>query len=325
MSREKLRRWDLAGLAAGAAVGIFDVSVFVWFGARMEIAGRDVATLVFVTFAVSYAAIGFFCGRLAMARTHARRDAETIHVQFQELARAQRALVEQEKLAAIGRLAAGIAHEVRNPLGVIRASASLAKESFAETTDSYRACQFICEETDRLDGLIASLLAFARPTTPAVEPIALDDVLSRALRLAADELERRGIRAERAMSRPMPTIEADPDLLSQAVLGLALNAAQAIERDGRIVVRATASDSEVHVDVCDDGPGVPAELASQIFEPFFTTKATGTGLGLPMATRIVGAHGGRLELVPGAGAGSDGHGACFRITLPVAHPTRAHA
>ncbi len=325
MLERKLRRWDLVGLAAGAAIGVTDVSIFAGFGARMEIAGYDVAALTFAAFALSYAALGLFCGRLVMARTRARADADTIAHHLQELEHAQRALVEQEKLAAIGRLAAGIAHEVRNPLGVIRASASLVRESFAVTTDSHRACQFICDETDRLDGLITSLLAFARPTTPALQPVVVDDVLSHALRLAADELERRGIRAECATQQRIPTITGDSDLLSQAVFGLTLNAAQAIERDGRIVVRASASGSEVHVDVCDDGPGVPQELIGQIFEPFFTTKASGTGLGLPMATRIVRAHGGRLELVPGAGAGTDGRGACFRITLPLAHQRERRA
>jgi signal transduction histidine kinase len=310
-------RWDLMGLVAGAGVGGFDVGLFAAFGARMEMGGTDVAALVLAIFVISYAALGFFCGRLFMARTRARANADTIARQLQDLEKAQRALFEHEKLAAIGRLAAGIAHEVRNPLGVIRASASLIQEDFAAADDSYRACQFICDETDRLDGLIASLLAFARPTTPEVRAVALADVLAHALRLASEELDRREILVECEATAALPVIQGDANLLSQAVLDLTLNAAQALEREGRIVVRASAEAERVRVDVCDDGPGVPADVAGQIFEPFFTTKATGTGLGLPMAARIVEAHGGCLELVPGAGAGGNGRGACFRISLPV--------
>jgi two-component system sensor histidine kinase HydH len=205
---------------------------------------------------------------------------------------------------------------VRNPLGVIRASAKHAQERFDDSDDSYRACQFICDETDRLDGLITSLLAFARPTAPQVGQVVLGDVLVRALRLASDEFARRDIVADCAVEPGLPELRADGDLLAQAVFGLALNAAQALERGGRVVVRASAPNGTVRVDVSDDGPGVPRDLGNQIFEPFFTTKASGTGLGLPMALRIVEAHGGRLELVPQAGAGSGGRGACFRISLP---------
>jgi len=316
------RRWDLIGLALGAAAGVFDVALFLALGADMEVAGRDVAALVLAGFAISYAALGFAFGRLAMARSQAREDNETIGRQLIELERAQREVVEQEKLAAIGRLAAGIAHEVRNPLGVIRASASLAKESFSAGDDSYRACEFICEETDRLDGLIAALLAFARPTTPEVKVVAIDDVLSRAMRLAADELQRRRISSQCVTDAGLPDLQADSDLLSQAVLDLALNAAEALEHDGRIVVRASAEQDSLCLDVCDDGPGVPRELADQIFEPFFTTKAKGTGLGLAMASRIAQAHGGSVELVDNAGLGAGGSGACFRIRLPTASEHR---
>ena len=323
MSTLNRTRWDLIGLAVGAAVGVFDVGLFAFFGARMELAGRDVAWLVLAGFVLTYSALGFFCGRLFMARARARADAETIAQQLRDLEQAQRAVVEQEKLAAIGRLAAGIAHEVRNPLGVIRASASLIQEGFGEADDSHRACQFIRDETDRLDGLIASLLAFARPTTPEVKHVELPDVLGHALCLASEELDRREISAECDAPPELPAIRADADLLSQAVLDLTLNAAQALDRDGRIVVRASAEHARVRVDVCDDGPGVPDDVAGQIFEPFFTTKATGTGLGLPMAARIVEAHGGSLELVPGAGAGGGGAGACFRISLPLEPGARA--
>ena len=111
-------------------------------------------------------------------------------------------------------------------------------------------------------------------------------------------------------------VRADPDLLAQVLLGLLVNAAQAVGTAGRVLVRTGGEAESVWVEVADDGPGVSPQSAPQIFEPFFTTKASGTGLGLATALRIVEAHEGRLELLPGRGAGGGGAGACFRMSLP---------
>jgi two-component system sensor histidine kinase HydH len=302
------RRWDLVGLAAGAALGFADLAVFLAVGLDMRLAGRDVTLLVMATFILTYAAFGWVIGRLMMAR-------RTIQDQLEALAASQRAALQNEKLAAIGRLAAGIAHEVRNPLGVIRASAVMVRESFAPGDEAYRACEFIREEIDRLNGLITALLGFARPTEPRLRPVRLDDVVERALGLAADDLGRRGIAVARAADGAPSSVPADPDLLAQVVLGLVTNAAEALGESGRIEIRLARDPAGVALDVADSGPGVPADRASQLFEPFFTTKPTGTGLGLAMAARIVQAHGGSIETVAGRGAGPGGAGACFRIRL----------
>ncbi len=118
--------------------------------------------------------LGFAVGKLALGRQRARRDADIIERQFHELEEPQRTLLQQEKLAAVGRLAAGVAHEVRNPLGVIRASASMVQESFSPGDDGHRACAFICEECDRLNALISALLTFSRPTEPKLTAISIE-------------------------------------------------------------------------------------------------------------------------------------------------------
>jgi len=313
------RRWPLVGLVAGVAMGLGDTAFFSLLGVEMRIGGRDVVLGVMGLFIVTYGVLGWVIGRLVEARERASADARTITAQLHALAESQRALLQSEKLAAIGRLAAGVAHEVRNPLGVIRASASMLEEGPGLDDDARQACRFIREEIDRLNGLITSLLAFARPTEPRLSAVALGTVIDRALRLAAPEVERRAIALVRETPPVLPDVRADPDLLAQVLLGLLLNAAEAVSERGRIVVRGSADGAAVMVEVADDGPGVAPGAAEQVFEPFFTTKASGTGLGLAMALRIAHAHGGTLELAPGRGAGKDGAGACFRLCLPRQH------
>jgi two-component system sensor histidine kinase HydH len=315
------RHWALWGLVAGALMGLGDFLTFRALGLDMRLAGRPVVVEVSVVFMATYAGLGFALGKLIEARARARADARTIAEQLRALEASQRAALQNEKLAAIGRLAAGIAHEVRNPLGVIRASASMVQEHFTPQEDAYQACAFIRAEIDRLNGLITSLLTFARPAELRLQPVVVERVIDRALQLASEELRRRDITVARESPETVPEVTADPDLLTQVVLSLVVNAAEAIGDHGLIVVRATDIQNELRIEVIDTGPGIPPVDSERVFEPFFTTKPTGTGLGLAMAARIVRAHGGTIDVVPGKGIGDNGVGACFQFRLPIAGPT----
>lgn len=302
-------------------MGLGDLLSFLALGLDMRLAGKSVIAEVTVVFTLTYAALGFVIGKLMEARTQAREDAQTIAAQLHALETSQRAALQNEKLAAIGRLAAGIAHEVRNPLGVIRASASMVREHFTPAEEAYQACEFIREEIDRLNGLITSLLTFSRPAELRLQLIAIEQVVDRALQLTSEELQRRRITVARESDGKTPSVTADPDLIVQVVFGLLVNAAEAIGEQGVIIVRTVSDAQEVHVEVVDTGPGVSPTDAERIFEPFFTTKASGTGLGLPMAARIVRAHGGLIEVVQGLGTKAQGAGARFRVHLPIVGPT----
>ena len=256
-------------------------------------------------------------GKLMGVRAQARADARTIESQLHALETSQRLALQNEKLAAIGRLAAGIAHEVRNPLGVIRASASMVQEHFTVGEEAYRACDFIREEIARLNGLITSLLNFARPAELRLQPVAIEQVIDKALHLTSDELQRRGITLTRESTGTLPLVLADPDLVAQVVFGLLVNAAEAIDQNGLIIIRTVSEQNEVGVEVIDTGPGILPTDSERIFEPFFTTKPTGTGLGLPMAVRIVQAHGGTIEVVTDKNVENKNTGARFRIRLPL--------
>jgi len=319
---EPLSRWERwpshwIAAAVGAAAALADVGVLLALGVEMKVGGVDATFGVLTLLTVTYAGLGYVIGRMKQQEARSKRDNATIARQMRELEAAQRELVQQEKLAAIGRVAAGVAHEVRNPLGVIRASASMVQESFEPNEDPYRACEFICEEIDRLNGLITALLTFSRPTELKRKTITLAKVVDRAVTLASDDLQRRNIELRRDDATDVQELSADPDLVSQIVYGLLSNACESLGEGGRIEVRTRIASGVARLEVADSGSGIRAEAVAHVFEPFFTTKATGTGLGLPMAERIAHAHGGSLSIVAGAGAGPGGSGACFRLELPV--------
>lgn len=310
------KRWW--GAAIGAVGGLFDTAVFLQMGVDFTLAGRDLTLPVAFFLSANFAVLCFLVGHFMDSRARAREDAATIAQQLRDLTASQRAAAQNEKLAAIGRLAAGVAHEVRNPLGVIRASASMVQESFDPEDEAHRACRFICEESDRLNALISALLTFARPTEPRCAAVDVEKALDRALQITAHERSQRRVEVIREVVGSIPPAFADPDLLSQAVLDLMTNAVEAVTEGGRVALRVRAEAGCLVVEVADDGPGVPEAVADQLFEPFFTTKATGTGLGLAMTARIAEAHGGSVAYVRDAGAGPDRRGACFQLRLPVA-------
>lgn len=323
-------RWAWA--AAGGAIGLTDFCALLAFDANLTVAGRDFTIPLFLLFLLPYSALGWAVGGLAVARVRADGDRATIAHQMASLERAQRALVQEEKLAGIGRLAAGVAHEVRNPLGVIRASASMARESFDRDTDPHRALGFVCEETDRLDRLIQALLTFAKPQPVECVQTDLPKVADRALELARHEAREADVELDVEFEAGLPAVAADPDRLSQAIYGLCLNAIQVLSSPPRartdpttmgtrrVRVAGRRRGTHVEIDVVDTGPGIPDALRDQIFEPFVTTRAEGTGLGLPMALRLIEAQSGSLELVEHHDPAWPG--ACFQIRLPL--PTEAH-
>ncbi|HUU98580.1 MAG TPA: histidine kinase dimerization/phospho-acceptor domain-containing protein, partial [Phycisphaerae bacterium] len=241
-------------------MGLADFGLFLALGSP-EL-GTPSPVVVSVTLACGFGALGFAVGRLALARQRAARDAAIIERQLHQLEEAQRSLLQQEKLAALGRLAAGVAHEVRNPLGVIRASASMVQESFSPGEDSYRACEFICEEIDRLNALITALLSLSRPAEPRLASISPENLLDRALHLAGEALGSRGITVVHEGDGG-GEMQGDPDLLSQVLLDLLLNAAEAVAEGGRVVVRLGGDREWVRMEVADDGPGVSPERVGQ--------------------------------------------------------------
>jgi two-component system, NtrC family, sensor histidine kinase HydH len=230
-----------------------------------------------------------------------------------DLQRAQDELLVAARFASIGEVAAGVAHEVRTPLGILRSSAQLLGRMVPkERPEAEELLGTIIGEVDRLDRVIAELLQLARPHEPLIEPTLLAPVLSRALDLVEPQAREKQLALHRELDAEQRPAQCDPDQIYQVALNLIVNAVQILRRGGSITVRtASAGNGRVAFEVSDDGPGIPADLREQIFTPFFTTRDGGTGLGLALVQRVVQAHKGRVTV-----ASQVGRGTTFRVELP---------
>jgi PAS domain S-box-containing protein len=235
---------------------------------------------------------------------------EDLRRSYGELGRAQRQLVQRERLAALGELSAVLAHEVRNPLAVIFNTLGSLQRMLRPEGDARLLLDVAQEEADRLDRMVGDLLDFTRPVPPDLRPEPLDRVAEEAL-AAALAPGAEGVTVVRDYDPGMPPVPLDPRQVRQAVLNLAGNAIQAMPRGGTLTVRTRAEAGFALLEVSDTGPGVPPDLRQRIFEPFFTTRAAGTGLGLAVVRRIAEGHGGSVELEDG------GAGARFVLRLPL--------
>ncbi len=226
------------------------------------------------------------------------------------------ALVRRERLAAVGEMAAVLAHEVRNPLGVIFNAVVGLRRLVGENATAVHLLDILSEEAGRLKRVVSELVDFARPAEPASRPIALSRVLGEALDAAAREVGEAAEAVEVRTQVPddLPPVFADPLLLHRAFVNLLVNAFQHQPEGGEIEITAeTAPEAEaVVLHFANGGPPIPEEVRERAFEPFFTTKATGTGLGLAVVRRIVEDLSGRIELLPRR------RGASFQVTLPAA-------
>ncbi|MBK7708912.1 MAG: HAMP domain-containing protein [Acidobacteria bacterium] len=223
-------------------------------------------------------------------------------------------LIRTEKLAAMGTLSAGVAHEVNNPLASISSLIQMIRKN-ANDERLAENLKLIETQIDRISRVTKDMMEFARVRPAAKSDVDINSIIVTALRLASFDKSFQRLEVEERLGNDLPSIYADPDQLSQVFLNLFLNARDAMPNGGTLSVETVGFESEVVAIVSDDGIGIGMEDIKQIFDPFFTTKpaGNGTGLGLAVCYGIVTAHGGRIEAVPGTNSGT-----AFRVALPVA-------
>ena len=235
----------------------------------------------------------------------------------------------RDRLAALGEMAAAMAHEIKNPLAGIEVMAGLLRRQVPDNQDAQSLVHDIISEAKMANAIVQEMLEFVRPVRLQLDRASLTEAMNSAITMADGKARRGAIRVEMDVSDAIPRIQGDGHQLTQVFANLLINAYEALDGQGHVALSARLLESgeegsllpdghhpvpTVIVEVADNGPGVSAELTDKIFNPFFTTKPQGSGLGLAIVRKIVDAHEGRIDV-----RGRAGHGTCFRVTLPVEH------
>lgn len=304
-------RW--IGLAVGLAVSVLDILAASALGITFAISGADATLWIWAYLALSFGGVGYLIGWLHESRRRERRARVRVGEQLDLLHALRVRLSEREKLAALGQLAATIAHEVRNPLAIMRSTLQNIREDIAEARPAIAEQHgFLLEEIDRLNRVLTTVLDHARPMRLEMDSLPASELFERVAFLASGLLQPKGLSLDLNDRDADIALRIDPDLMCQALLGLVTNGIEATPHGESLALAARVDDRGIELSVADRGPGVPEDQRGKIFEPFFTTKNTGNGLGLAVAQRIAEAHDGTIAVEDRR----DGKGARFVVRLP---------
>lgn len=277
--------------------------------ATMERAERGLEARVQIKSSDDIGRLGEAFNSLLSKLERARRRVERYH--YEQMKRADR-------LASIGEMAAGIAHEIKNPLAGIAGVIQVLKKDIPAGDAKRAVLDEVLSQVERMDKAVRNLLSFARPPEPKMTMADVNDVIGKLLDFLAPQFAKNGISAERKLAAGLPWIVLDPDLMQQALLNIALNAIKAMPEGGRLLIETRSNAPEpdssggITIVFTDSGQGIAPENLSRIFSPFFTTRQQGTGLGLSITQRIVEQHHGEISV-----RSTQGRGTTFTISLPV--------
>jgi two-component system sensor histidine kinase HydH len=230
-----------------------------------------------------------------------------------EIRQLQEEIRRKEKLAALGSLAAGVAHEIRNPLSSIKGMASYFESKFIKGSDDREVAGVLIKEVERLNRVISELLNFASPSELKLRRMDINDVIEHSVRLVQSDAQNKNIKIKWTKSKNLPHLLIDEDRLSQCLLNLYINAMHAMDKGGVLTIKSLLdANKNVKVEVADTGKGIGTDDLQKIFDPYFTTKSSGTGLGLAIVHKIIEAHSGRILIrsIPGKGT-------VFTLIIPI--------
>ncbi|MCK5487296.1 MAG: histidine kinase, partial [Desulfobacterales bacterium] len=233
----------------------------------------------------------------------------------------RREVTRSQRLASVGRLAAGVAHEIRNPLSSIKGFATYFKERYPDRPDDQQTANIMIQEVDRLNRVVGQLLELARPISVKKQRISLQDLLKDSIKLIEDRAAAKGISVQTQHAAGVDSVWGDPDRINQILLNLYLNAIDSMESGGelKVALSSDGENSEIFIRISDSGCGISPEHLSKIFDPYFTTKSTGTGLGLAIAHNIVEALGGKITVESDKEVGTT-----FTVALPNSEESKNH-
>jgi signal transduction histidine kinase len=241
-----------------------------------------------------------------------------------ELEKSREHLLQSEKLALVGKLAAGTSHSIRNPLTSVKMRLFSLSRSLDLDSNQKEDFDVISKEISHIDTIVQNFLEFSRPPRLKFQLVSPSDVVDQAIQLLQHRLESYEVFIKIQRKEPLPLVQLDSEQLKEVLINVIINACEAMGQGGSIVIYEEAviepgKFRSAVIRISDNGPGIPDVVQSQIMEPFFTTKEEGTGLGLSIASRIVQEHGGRLDI-----QSKEGNGSTFIITLPMEESDREH-
>jgi two-component system sensor histidine kinase HydH len=229
-----------------------------------------------------------------------------------EVRRLKKEIVRNQHLASLGSLAAGVAHEIRNPLSSIKGFATYFRDRYRDNPEDEKTAGIMIQEVDRLNRVISQLLDYARPMTMQRQEVSIQDIIRHALRMIEAQAREKGITLQADLPTEIPAAGIDADRMKQVFLNLYLNALGAMETGGMLSVALTGmTDGRMRIEVRDTGVGIAPQDLGCIFDPYFTTKPSGAGLGLAIVQKIIDAHGGEIQV-----ASTPGQGTTITILLP---------
>ncbi|MCL5058214.1 MAG: ATP-binding protein [Actinobacteria bacterium] len=232
-------------------------------------------------------------------------------VSLAEKERLEYEMQRSERLAALGRLVTGVAHELRNPIGVVKAAVQVMETEYSQTPGMKDFTTVIKEQIDRQNRVIQELLDFGRPSKEMIQPVNINSLMEKVLTFTLPMLNQSNIRLEVTFAPDLPKILADPSRIKQVFVNLILNSIQAMPEGGNLFIKTYPGDESIYAEFKDSGLGInPADLP-RIFDPFYTTKETGTGLGLSISHQIIKSHNGTIHV-----SSTPGEGTVFKVILP---------
>jgi len=205
-------------------------------------------------------------------------------------------LSRSKHLSSLGEMTAGISHEIRNPLGIIKSSAELLKKKMERIDEKNTIPTIIVEEADRLNNIITDFLNYAKPKAPDLTPCSIIDIINKNLAFLETEINDNNIQITMQTEGDLPFIHADFDMIYQVFLNIIINSMQAIKTNGMIHIKFTQTTNRIFIHFIDNGCGIQDAALDKIWNPFFTTKEKGTGLGLGLVKKIIESHSGEISI-----------------------------